>query len=428
LRKVNFRRLSTVIVASFLVSIVIVGCTPKPTPEIVKPDKLVIYGIGDFSGPYATITAPIVAGTNDALEWYNKTKGGVKGVPVEFVYRDTAGKLDLALSAYDDFMEAKPRPFVMMLFGASETEALHDRLIHDKVLTFTTAATVKGIYPPGYSFAMVPAYTDCFGGFIDWVTQHWAKETGQQVKLAILTWENPFGRAIMVPELRDYAKEKGVEIVAEETFALMDLNVTTQLTRIMAKGPNWVVDNTLGHGPGLVINRAAASLGILNQELYDTTPGKIHRFVGPYGSDDSAVRLAVGPCDGMIGIRMVSSWVETDVEGVKLATEWFNAKNREPAEKTLGYLGLWALTYTINHCMEKAVDEVGWEKLDGAAMRDQVIKLKNFSPLGGLMEFTYTADKPEPTKGRLYQVRDGKLYPITDRFTLPNLQPYAYRK
>lgn len=428
MNKGNFSIISAVVLALVLVLTPILGCAPKPAapPPAVKPDKVVIHHFGDLSGPYAPITAPIVAGFKDFAEWFNTEGGGIDGVPIEDMFRDTGGKLDAALAAYAAFRESKPYPIAVMLYGSAESEALRERFIEDKILCFTNSPSPTCIYPPGYEFSTIPSYTDSMGAFIDWVTEDWAKKTGEKVKLAILTWDSTYGRAIMVDETRDYAAKKGVEIVAEEVFGLRDMDVSTQLTTIKAAGANWVYDNTLGHGPGAVICKSAEALGMLNHDLYDTTPGLIHRATGPWGTDESAMYLAPAETEGMVGSRSFASWAMPEVEGIAAAIAAFEKHNRKPQERVMGYLAAWCEVYTICYCMNKVVEELGWEKLNGETLRAQFLKLKDFAPQG-ITRYTFTADKPEPTQTRIYQVQGGKLLPISDWVTCPDLRPAQYR-
>ncbi|HIE17455.1 MAG TPA: hypothetical protein EYP71_04600, partial [Dehalococcoidia bacterium] len=234
MNKRNFRIMSAMVLALALVLMPVFGCAkPAAPPPAVKPDKVIIHHFGDLSGPYAPITAPLIHGFADFVEWFN-AEGGIDGVPVDQMFRDTGGKLDAALAAYAAFKESKPYPIVMLLYGSAESEALKERFIEDKIFCFTNSSSPTAIYPPGYEFATIPSYCDSFGAFIDWVTEVWAKKTGQKVKLAILTWDSTYGRAIMVGEVRQYAESKGVEIVAEEVFGLRDMDVSTQLTTIKA--------------------------------------------------------------------------------------------------------------------------------------------------------------------------------------------------
>ncbi len=398
---------------------------PSPAPA-AKPDKVVFHHFGDLSGPYAAITAPIVAGVNDLCAYYNTEKGGIEGVKVEQVFRDTGGKLDAALAAYSSFKESKPYPILIMLYGSAEGEALRDRFVEDKIACFTNSPSPTCMYPPGYEFSSIPSYTDSMGAFIDWVTADWSKKTGQPVKLALLTWDSTFGKAIMVDEVRNYAKSKGVEIVYEGVYGMRDLDVSTQMTTIKDKGANWVYNNTLAHGPKVVLG-AAEALKMLNHDIYDATPGKVHVASGPWGMDES-VLLLCGPdlSKGMVGPRSFASWSETDNPGVKLVTALADKNNRQPKERVMGYLGVIA---GVNMCFDaiaKAAQAEGWDKLSGTTIKNQFIKMNNFDALG-ITRYTYTATKPESTSTRIFKAEGGKLLPITDWVSCPDLKPAAVK-
>ncbi|MBM3174085.1 MAG: hypothetical protein FJZ85_10405, partial [Chloroflexi bacterium] len=130
-------RKSMLLSVTALVSLALVfGCAaPKAAPG-AKPDKVVIHHFGDLSGPYAAITASAVAGFEDFAEWYN-SQGGIDGVPIDDMFRDTGGKLDAALAAYSAFKESKPYPIVTILYGSAESESLRERFIEDKIFCFT---------------------------------------------------------------------------------------------------------------------------------------------------------------------------------------------------------------------------------------------------------------------------------------------------
>lgn len=399
-----------------------VGCTALG-PLVGKPDKVIIHHFGDLSGPYAPITAPLLNGFKDFAEWFNKEGGGIDGVPIADMFKDTGGDIHAALEAYEAFKSTKPYPIVNILYGSEESERLRKNYMEDGILCFTNGP--PGVYPPGYEFSAIPTYADSIGAFIDWVTEHWAQKTGQKVRLALLTWDSVYGRAIMTAAVRDYAAKKGVEIVYEGLFKVEDRDVSIQMSKIKNAGANWVYDNTLAHGPG-VIHRSAAALGMLNQDVYDTTPGKIHRATGLWGMDDSAVMLAGELAEGMVGPRSIASWSMSEVEGVAMAICAFHKHNRKAEERVMGYLAAWPELYTLCYCMNKVVEEDGWDKLSGVTLKDQFLKLRDFRPLG-MTRYTFTADRPAPTQTLIFKVERGRLLPITDWVTCPDLRSAALK-
>jgi branched-chain amino acid transport system substrate-binding protein len=404
--------------------VLVFGCAAPKAQTGIKPDRVVIHHFGDLSGPYAAITHSAVAGFEDFAEWFN-AQGGIDGVLIEDKFRDTAGKLDAALAAYAAFKESEPYPIVTVLYGSSESEALRERFVEDKIFCFTGGPSPTAIYPPGYEFALVTSHTDSMGAWIDWVTGHWAKKTGQPIKLAILTWDSTFGRAILVPEVKDYLEKKGVEVVYEGVFGVRELDVATQMTAIKASGANWVYDNTAAFGPK-VVHQAADALGMLNKDLYDLTPGKIHRASGLVGTDESMVNLSGELAEGAVGPRSYASWAMTDVEGISMAIAAADKHERDVSQRVLSYMACWAAVYTICHCMNNIITEQGWDMLNGEVLRAEMLKLKDFEPFG-ITKYTFSEDKPEPRDARIFQVQNGKLMPITDWVKCPDLRPSQYK-
>jgi len=418
---------SAILVVMLLVALPLVGCKAG-APKATKPAEVVVYAYGDLSGPLAPVSAPATAAMADVAAWYN-AQGGIDGVPVRVVTRDTEYKLDMAIASYNTFREAQPKPLVMFTWGSAECEALASRYAEDEIVGYMFALTTKAIYPPAYMFPFAPGYVDTFGAFIDWVVDVWQKKTGMPVKLAFCTWDNSYGRSVLVDEAREYAKKRGVEIVAEEVFPMLYLDVTTQMTRIKAAGANWVYDNSLGQGPK-VVSKAAKSLGILANDPYDTSPGKVRRATGPFpgGSDEATVRLAGDLAEGMIMLRAYASYAETDNKGIQFLDQLLQKNNRAGDQfRVAGYLAGTAGLYTAAETIKKAVAAGGWENLSGKAVKEQFEKTTDFDVLS-LGKVSFTPDKHEPKKLKLYQVKGGKLIPITDYVVCPDLRPAEFRK
>src|SRR5688572_15139567 len=59
-----------------------------------------IYHFGDISGSYAFITQPLLAGLEDAMEYFN-ARGGVCGANIAADNRDTGGDLAQTQAHYD---------------------------------------------------------------------------------------------------------------------------------------------------------------------------------------------------------------------------------------------------------------------------------------------------------------------------------------
>lgn len=410
----NLRKFWIVVLLTFFVGSLSVSLSGSASASSKKPDAIRLVLLGDMSGPYASATMPVKLGFLDACAYINE-HGGIKGVPIKVIERDSGGKVDVAISHYMEIREMAPKPLGIVGYVSGEGEALRERLGEDKIPAIWVTATPV-IYPAQYTFGMFPLYTDLFGLFIDWMVddwwpkQEWYKKRAP--RLAFLTWDSAYGRAPLTDECYAYAKKKGVEIVATELYGLRDVDVTTQLVRIRDKKVDWIYNNTTSHGP-VVVAKSMKGLGY-----------KVNFASTPF--DHAIYHLGGEIMDGTITSWSHRSPDEIEQPGVKIALDYFKKKGRELKHRTNYYILLWATVLTFKEAISRAVDEVGWERLDGAAVKARLEKFKDFSP-AGLCYYTFTAKKHSSGKARIYGAEDGKILPITDWRECPDLRPVKYK-
>ncbi|MDY6969197.1 MAG: ABC transporter substrate-binding protein [Spirochaetota bacterium] len=391
-----------------LISSLFYGCKAKK--EKLKVIKLPC--IIDISGPYAPITAPAYSGFSDACEYVNE-QGGIKGVPVEAVVRDCGGKVDTAISFYNDFREMKPKPLTIFISVTAEGEALRERVAEDNMVAFCVPGT-PALYPALNTFGLYPLYQDMFGGFLNWLVNNWDwKKMGRNPRVAILTWDSTFGRAILMDEVYDYAKSKKVDIVAKELFGVRDMDVSTQLVRIKKQNPDYIYTNSTSAGPAMIAKSAHDMKYKIN-------------LAGHTAIDWSTIMIGGKLMEDMTLCFSYASWDDLKNPGIKLLSKWFKKKKRRPQERTIVYQLAFSNVLNIREVISRAVDAVGWENLDGEALKEQVEKLNNYSPLG-LSYFTFDEKRRAPNKGYIAKIKGGKILPITDWLELPDLRPEKYK-
>jgi len=375
-----------------------------------KPDVFVLPIAGDVTGPYAPVNAPWITNTKEAVNWFNKNKGGIDGVPIKVAFANTDGKTQVAIAAYEKWRVMKPKPVLLYLVSSADCSALKPRLAEDRIVGLTCGPPEKSIYPAGWLFSNLPTYGDQFGLFIDWLVKAWVPKSGQKAKIAFLTWDSEFGRACSSPPCIKYAKEKGVEVVADEFFGVRDTDVSTQLIRINAKGANWVYSNTCCNAPAVIL-KSAKAMGLL---------GKLNFAGGPWTMDRPSVRLSEGLMEGWIGPYNYAQWSETDNPGIQLLNRQFKLHNRKPIERTSAYVYAYSQVFQGMEAVKNAVRKVGWGKLNGEAVKSELEKMKNFTVFG-LNYITYKPGRVTPTKSRILKVKGGQLIPITGYMDCPEL-------
>jgi len=377
-----------------------------------KPKVVRVAFVSDMSGPYAPMTRQYAIGFQDCLEYFNKELGGIDGVPMELVVRDTGGKLDATISHYMTLREMKPKPLFLGMVVSSDAEALRERAAEDQIPIFCPAATTA-IYPLAYNFAYFPLYPDQAGAFFDWLKQNWDKKRPPRV--AFLTWDSTYGRANLTDEVRSYAKKKGIQIVAEELFSVRDVDVTTQLTRIRAKGADWIYSNTTAHGPW-TIAKGIKQMGY-----------RVNLVTG-CGSQAANTLVAAPPglMDGSYVVNHCRSFSDLNNPMMRMVRRYFEKNRRDEKDWGLGYVGAFWFMDVYREAITRAVKSVGWENMSGRAVKEAMETFRNFKPMDVTI-YTYTKDKHSPEKVYMGRVKGKYVMPIEGWRICPDLRPPKFK-
>ena len=196
MRKNLFVLMALLVTAALVMS----ACAPKPTPAPTQaptkaptkaptqapteapsgpPDltgeTITIYHFGDLSGPYASITGPLIHGAEDAVKAVNEA-GGIYGATLEIKFADDAGSVDEAVAAYDRFTGEDPNALVMITYGSGEAEALAQRFAEDKIVNITAGLSAQAFYGAGsgYTFGLGPIYPDQLAMTMKFLSENWA--------------------------------------------------------------------------------------------------------------------------------------------------------------------------------------------------------------------------------------------------------------
>jgi ABC-type branched-subunit amino acid transport system substrate-binding protein len=355
---------------------------------------------------------------DDAVAYINE-HGGVHGVPMRYKDFEDLGKLDAALAYYEEWSAADV-PFFVQWSHSAQIEALKPRLDEDKIVAYSNSPTYISLYPtPGYVFGTCPTYPEQFGLFCDWLV----KTQPKPWKLAILTWDTEYGRGFWSKEAKDYMEKKGIELVAEEYYPGTCLDVSTQLTRIYNKGGDgvWIYNNSLIYGPATLV-KSADALGLL---------GKIHFAGGQWNlAYDLPIITGQDPAarSGFIAVMNFHNW-DDDVPGMRTIREYYYTMHRAEVEHPtlMGYSICWEVALVIKKAFEFAVDKVGWENLDGPAIREGFLAMEK-DPMTELnFKASFSSERPAPIYAKISQLNEaGLATAITDWLPVPNLSPETY--
>ena len=402
-------RLMAIIILPLLIIPFAVNYTSGSALAAGKPDRIIFGCIPDMTGPYAPIVGPAYAALTDAAEYVNEN-GGIAGVPLEVFVRDCAGKVDIGVNVYMQMREMKPRPSMIYGIISGVGEALKERLNEDQIPAMWVCST-EVVYPPMYTFGAYPTYADACGLFIEWLAETWKEKRAP--KLAFLTWDTTYGKAVLYDEVYNYAKSKGIKVVATELYGVRDVDVTNQMMRIRAKKADWIFTNTAGAGP-VRVAKAAKEMGY-----------KVG-IAGSIGLDDSCLFIDRELFEGAVTIHPFVNWSETNSKGIQLMNKYFEKNKRKPTYRTIMYPMGFTGVLVFKEVVERIVQKYGWDKVNGPTIKKEMEALKDFNA-GGIATFSYTPDRHSPTISRVLQVKGGKWVPVTDFRKCPDLRPAKYR-
>ncbi len=219
-----------------LISLVlVVGCAPKAvTPPAAKPTEVWLRGSAAMTGIYSGSLLPASEALKEAVELVNK-QGGIDGVTWKVELLDDGGDVARATANYEQLKAKEPKSTMMVLITTSGVaEALKARFNEDNIVCMLPSGSATALYPSGNSYCIVISHPDGFGFFCDWL----AETQPKPIKLGFCNWDSTFGRSVLTEECLNYAKSKGVEVVATELFPITQMDVSTQLTKIKDAAPD----------------------------------------------------------------------------------------------------------------------------------------------------------------------------------------------
>jgi len=353
-----------------------------------------------LTGPPANVIQTAVRNAFAYLEYFEEAEvPGLAlppGVAVEITWGDSGFEANRAISIYE-----RMRNDVVIFYVPSGTEAMaiKPRLERDGMAGICMNYDEAMMYPPGPIFSVWPTESEKFAVLCDWIMENWEEERPPRV--CMMGADSPSGRAaeVMGPP---YAESIGIEMLPFESGAYMGLDYSPQLLRIRDREADFVYmpGGTDAYAPPVM--KDAVRL-----ELTDTI-----RF-GGHGNGQSQAMLSLGPAvEGYFSPRC-TPWYEE----VPICRDLFI----DPTGDSAGQLVV--MTVMIK-AISVAIDNVGYENLDGRAVREAMYSIKDFDPHGTGKKVTYT---PEDHRGnpwvRMHEIRAGEVVPVTEWRKAPMFVP-----
>ena len=390
--------------------------TVSAVPAEAKKPVIKHFYIIDLTGPYGVLVPEIFEGTQDYYRYINE-KGGLDGHQFKIPWGETGNMMSRTWSHYKRFKRAGCQ--FLALFSSPDGEALKNTLKRDGIACYNIGQSDPQIYPPGNIFLDGCTYADSFGAFLKWVKEDREKTgKGGAAKVGVIGPDTAYGRAV-IGLGTVFGKEIGVEVVGQEFAPVVPIDLTPQILRLRDKGVDWIWMQGLSQICTVFIKNFN-SLGL---------KGKI----------------GVAGFWWTMGTEMLRRVPPEMLEGYIFDTYTYMEMDDHPGVKKLnklrlkyrgkklveGYIRGFHFAEIVMGATKLAYKAKGYEGLTGENyIKYGFQRLKDYRgefDLGYPVTITQN-DRRGSTAIRLYQVRGGKVFGLSDWIKVPHLYPHEMDK
>mgnify|MGYP000001414958 CR=1 FL=1 len=364
--------------------------------------------LSDFTGPVAGLALPGSMGLEDYLKEVN-ARGGIEGLKVKYIGVDTRYDVARGLSAYKRYRRDKNVLAVNIV--STPLGKMLERLTRKEKLVIMIPGDGEFQAHPGNFFPWGPVYQNAFSATIDWILADWKKkDMSGAPKVAVLSWDSAYGRE-MLRGGKEYAEQKGVEILPSELFPVGSLKHDIYLNRLSQAGANYVYVGGVDPVQTNVM-RDAKALGLTD---------KIQFISDYWGPTTLGTRLHPDALEGMVVVSFFLRGKEALYHPI-VQKMWKTYRQEAPEKMNESYgMGIaWGINFEA--AVRDAIKRVGKNRLS----REEIFNSYTNS-LSGLSRDGIQgpcAYGPKSRNGsmvvKFYKVTDGQIVPVTDWVKTPD--------
>jgi branched-chain amino acid transport system substrate-binding protein len=263
------------------------------TPALAKTFK--IGAICVLTGPAAAFGIEVCEGKTAWVKAKNAA-GGLKGMKVEIVKLDTETNTVTAVNAYRRLLQDKDIRIIWMGTSSTSILAVKPLAAEGGVPMLVGGGNPKIGEPPDPWVYKAGVTSDDFGaGLLNWM-----KGKGMKT-VATISATDAYGQSER-DAIKKYAPDFGIKVVAQEEFAMTDVDFTAQLMNIKKKNPDLLYSAAAG-GPAILVYKAIKKLGI-DTPLSLTPSGTNEAFFKAVGGKKALEGVAVSSMLGSFGDKI----------------------------------------------------------------------------------------------------------------------------
>ena len=392
-----------IIVSVIICMALIVALLPLMSACGPTVEKTLMIGMSTpSSGKAAEKGAPMGHGNLDAIKYVNEELGGVAGYQVEVIWLDNGYDASKAATIIKRFMDED------CLFFTTASSAMMTAMMEianrGDFPGFACFSSPALTHPPRHIYGQTPDYGDDWAAFAKYYVENIWEGPGKP-RMALHLLSNPTGYGAR-DAARALADELGVEI--PEGWVMEHSTTTTSeiesLTKFKTEKPDILYISSTP-APTAIIIKNAVELGLYPGMTIACGHASFTKALVDLGGADIV--------EGVYGVYPTVNWGD-DVPAMAKMTEYCNKEH--PADYgNMDYIISWAQSLIAVEILRLAVENAGIDKLTPQVVEEQGFKkIKNFD-VGGLHgPVSYSPGDNRLSKSvRIFQIRSGKLVPIT---------------
>jgi branched-chain amino acid transport system substrate-binding protein len=331
---------------------------------------LKIGAILSVTGPASFLGAPEAKTLEMLVEETNK-KGGIKGRKVELIIKDSGANPEKAFSFAKQLIEEEK---VFAIIGPStsgETMKIKNLAEESKTILLSCAAAEVIVNPVAKYVFKTPQKDS------DAILMIFGQMKKMKIsKIGFLSGNDGFGKAGK-DQVEKLAKENGITIVANEVYDAKASDLTAEVTKVKAAGPEAILNWTVAPAQSIVIKNAR-QIGFKGPIFQSHGFGNI-KYVDAAGPAAEGVMFPAGRL--LIADQLPKKHPQKAVL-LKYKKDYENKCSGEECSTFGGH------AYDAFIILSKGIEKAG--KFDKDAVRGAIENLKGVVGTGGIFNFSPT--------------------------------------
>jgi len=378
------------------------ACAGTPA-QPVEQKVVEIADIAPLTGPSASAEQLVLQGMQDYVTYFND-EIGIPDVTVKLLWADVGFDVPKFISAYRRFSDRG----LPILFSdvTAPLEALKPVFEEDEMPFIAATTTSTLIHPPGWIYCTMPTFGEVATAVLDYFMENWTEE--RPARVAFIGPDSSFGRAPS-EECVEYANSIGMEVLPWEFAGYVVIDATPQLLRMKDQGVDLVYIQDIVSAAGPIL-RDAERLGLSDEMQF----GGIEFNLG-----NTLIEMAGPASEGYLAPRTTPWFDETDIPGIKILVET-QEKLHGKVKSDPEYMGGWLAGAIMCEAVNRGIDAVGYENLDGPALKNALDNMSNFD--AGIAIVSYSPEQRRASRMvATYQIKNGKIVRVSDWHESPML-------